>query len=55
MKILILEDEQQAGEKLLRLVQAHLPGTQCDWYRSVVDAIVYLREQDSPNLIFATA
>lgn len=53
MKILILEDEQQAGEKLLSLVREQLPESSCDWHRTVVDAIVYLREQPTPDLIFA--
>ncbi|MEO9482932.1 MAG: LytTR family DNA-binding domain-containing protein [Ekhidna sp.] len=52
MKILILEDEQPAGEKLMHLVRSVAAEAEIDWKRSIVDGVVYLKEQ-KVDLIFS--
>lgn len=52
MKILILEDEQPAGDKLIRLVQSVALEADIEWKRSIVDGVVFLKEQ-TVDLIFS--
>jgi DNA-binding LytR/AlgR family response regulator len=52
MNILLLEDEQRAGEKLKRLVQEKLPNASVQWKRSVVEGTSILKEQPF-DLIFS--
>lgn len=52
LKILVLEDEQRAGEKLLDLIAEMAPGARTDWKRSVAEGIAYLQAHQ-PDLIFS--
>lgn len=51
-QILVLEDEQRAGEKLLDLIDEIAPDAATDWKRSVAEGIDYLQNQQ-PDLIFS--
>ncbi|WP_350293556.1 LytTR family DNA-binding domain-containing protein [uncultured Croceitalea sp.] len=54
MRILILEDEQRAGEKLQDLISKHIKdATTVDWHRSIADGINYLTKSEKPDLIFS--
>lgn len=54
MNILILEDEQRAGEKLTDLINRLVPDATIDWHRSVADGIKHLSNDTSPtDLIFS--
>lgn len=52
MNILVLEDEQRAGEKLLDLIAEIAPNAGTEWKRSVVEGVDYLQESQ-PDLIFS--
>lgn len=51
--ILLLEDEQLAGEKLKRLIIAVHPSANVVWKRSVTDGIAYLESNPILDLIFS--
>jgi len=51
-KILILEDEQRAGEKLQDLIKNVSPDATIYWERSISDGISFLTKQN-PDLIFS--
>lgn len=52
--ILIIEDEQRAGEKLVDLIKEVEVNSKIDWMRSVQDAIDFLRrEANNVDLIFS--
>lgn len=53
LTILLLEDEQTAGVKLLALVKKHLPYTQALWLRSVAEGISFLSKSPNLDLIFS--
>lgn len=53
MNILVLEDEQRAGEKLLDLIKATAGPAQLHWERSVAGGIQHLQTQAAPDLIFS--
>lgn len=54
MKILMIEDEQRAGEKLQDLIKKHTGKIQSlNWLRSVEDTIAYLTSGHNPDLIFS--
>lgn len=54
MKVLIIEDEQRAGEKLKDLIGKHLPeAASVEWLRSVEDSLDYLNVGHTPDLIFS--
>ena len=52
MKILVLEDEQRAGEKLLDIIAQTVSNATVDWKRSVVEGVNYLKS-NSPDVIFS--
>ncbi|MCE7993481.1 MAG: response regulator transcription factor [Roseivirga sp.] len=52
LKILVLEDEQRAGEKLLDLIDEMAGDALTDWKRSVAEGIDYLKTHQ-PDLIFS--
>ncbi|GAB5522503.1 MAG: LytTR family DNA-binding domain-containing protein [Roseivirga sp.] len=52
LQILVLEDEQRAGEKLLDLIAQIAPNAHTDWKRSVAEGIAYLQVHQ-PDLIFS--
>jgi DNA-binding LytR/AlgR family response regulator len=52
LQILILEDEQRAGEKLSGLIRGIAPQAKLDWCRTVADGMSYLSSQ-KPDLIFS--
>jgi len=53
LTILVLEDEQRAGEKLLGLLVAVCPDADTTWLRSVRESIAYLRDAVILDLVFA--
>ncbi len=54
MKILILEDEIPAYEKLYGFISEELPNSQLiGWARSIQEAKVLLQQADKPDLIFS--
>lgn len=53
MNILILEDEQRAGEKLIDAISAVNSNRNIEWKRSIVDAIEFLKEKPSLDIIFS--
>lgn len=54
MNILIIEDEQRAGEKLQDLVSKHIKSIEyITWLRSVEDSLVHLKNGEAPDLIFS--
>ncbi|MEL7268192.1 MAG: LytTR family DNA-binding domain-containing protein [Bacteroidota bacterium] len=54
MKVLILEDEQHAGEKLKDLISKHCKNvTKIDWLRSITEGVTYLSTSKGPDLIFS--
>lgn len=52
LHILVLEDEQTAGEKLVQMVQSQAPNAKIDWLRTVQAGIDFLR-YTQPDLIFS--
>ena len=52
LQILVLEDEQRAGEKLIDLLEEIAPQAKTDWKRSVAEGIAYLKTH-TPDLIFS--
>ncbi|WP_299438497.1 LytTR family DNA-binding domain-containing protein [uncultured Aquimarina sp.] len=53
MNILILEDEQRAGEKLIDAINSVTTHCTIEWKRSVVDAINFLKEKPALDIIFS--
>ncbi|MET2984549.1 LytR/AlgR family response regulator transcription factor [Aureibaculum conchae] len=53
LNIVVFEDEQRAGEKLIDLIKEFSPNSKITWKRSVVDGIAYLRENNDIDLIFS--
>lgn len=51
--ILVLEDEQRAGEKLMKFIQEIVPFPLITWKRSVAEGIAYLHTQPTLDLIFS--
>lgn len=51
--ILLLEDEQRAGEKLLDLIREVAPTATVEWIRSVDEGIAFLQTAPQPAVIFA--
>lgn len=51
--ILVLEDEQRAGEKLIDLIRAFQPHVKLEWCRSVVEGTAYIKENSTIDLIFS--
>ncbi|MFT5619604.1 MAG: two-component system response regulator LytT [Arenicella sp.] len=52
-KILLLEDEQRAGEKLIRILSEINSDTEITWKRSVIEGTAILRESNNFDLIFS--
>jgi DNA-binding LytR/AlgR family response regulator len=53
MRVLIVEDEQPAARQLLKLIEAHRPGTRiCDTLDSVSSTVRWLQHFPMPDLIF---
>lgn len=53
MNILILEDEQRAGEKLIDAIYSVVTHCKIEWKRSVIDAIEFLKENPALDIIFS--
>lgn len=53
IEILLLEDEQRAGEKLLDLLKKVCPSAKVVWKRSVEEGISFLNENTKLELIFS--
>ena len=53
MKILVLEDEQRAGEKLIDLIKAYRPSAEISWKRSIEGALQSLNQEKDIQLIFS--
>ncbi len=53
LEILVLEDEQRAGEKLIDLIEKVCPSGKVVWKRSVEDGISYLTQNSGLDLIFS--
>lgn len=52
MNILVLEDEQRAGEKLLDIIAQIVPEARVDWKRSVAEGVDFLKS-GRPDIIFS--
>ncbi len=52
MNILVLEDEQRAGEKLLDIIAQIVPEARVDWKRSVAEGVDFLKS-GQPDIIFS--
>ncbi|WP_299212437.1 LytTR family DNA-binding domain-containing protein [uncultured Aquimarina sp.] len=53
MNILILEDEQRAGEKLIRSIKSITSNPKIEWKRSITEAIEFLNSNPSLDIIFS--
>ena len=53
LHILILEDEQRAGEKLLGMAREHAPEATIVWERSVAGGIAFLQRHENVDLILS--
>lgn len=54
MKILLLEDEKLAAQKLLRLLYDYFEDElEIKWVQSVQKGLIYLKENDAPDLILS--
>lgn len=52
LHILVLEDEQTAGEKLIQMIRRQTPNATIDWYRTVQAGIDFLTG-NQPDLLFS--
>lgn len=53
LNILVLEDEQRAGEKLIDLVNEVSAGSQVTWLRSIENGLQFLKEHSEVDLVFS--
>ena len=53
MNILVLEDEQRAGEKLIDFIKIFQPDATIHWERSISDGIQFFEQQPDLDLIFS--
>lgn len=53
LNILLLEDEQRAGQKLMDLIKEVQPLSNVSWERTVADGMKFLETTDSLDLIFS--
>ena len=53
LKICVIEDEQQAGEKLISMIKAESPASTITWLRSIQEGKNYLNSDHQTDLIFS--
>jgi len=53
LKILIIEDEQQAGEKLITSITSIIDNPKIEWVRSITEVIGFLKVEPQLDVIFS--
>jgi len=53
LKILIIEDEQHAGEKIIASIESVTKNSNIKWMRSIVEVISYLKTEPKLDVIFS--
>ena len=53
LNILVIEDEQRAGEKLIDSIKSITKNTQIEWTRNIKETIHFLKHKPKLDLIFS--
>ncbi|MEL6255582.1 MAG: LytTR family DNA-binding domain-containing protein [Bacteroidota bacterium] len=53
LNILVLEDEQGAGEKLIDMIRSFAPHAKLEWKRSILEGRLFIQEQPELDLIYS--
>lgn len=53
LNILVLEDEQGAGEKLIDMIRSFAPTAKLEWKRSILEGRIFIQEHPELDLIYS--
>ena len=53
LNILVLEDEQGAGEKLIDMIRSEAPHAKLEWKRSILEGRIFIQEHPELDLIYS--